>query len=58
MFPSYRKQTINLDYKPMNWFLYDGSIEMQAKSYTNGTTDNLILCQIPEVFPTALVTVN
>ena len=58
MSPSYRNQTINLDYKSENWFLCDGSIEMQAKCYTNGTTDNLILCQIPEVFPMALVTVT
>ena len=33
MFPSYRSQTNNLDYKSMNWFLCDGSIEGQAKSY-------------------------
>ena len=58
MFPSYRNQTINLDDKSVNWFLCDGSIEGQAKSYTNGTTDNLILCQISEVFPTVLITVN
>ena len=58
MFPSYRNQTINLDDKSMNWLLCDGSIKGQAKSYTNRTTDNLILCQISEVFPTVLITVN